>query len=141
MKKLIHILPFMESNEIKELAMKIINKEVKGVKILLLYPFLSGKDLDEIVDLMLEKKMGKELSTAIPFLSKESLNKIYEGVQAGEITGINETTFLPFLGKEKLKEMFDKLVKEAEENAGNDEDIDLDIDHEYFDLDDDEEDE
>ena len=138
MKKLVHVLPFMESEELKDLAKKIINKEIKGVKILLLYPFLKRDDLNEIVDLLLENKMERELEIAIPFLSDEKIIKLYERVQSGEITGIRETAFIPFLGKDKLKEMFDKLVKEANDNPEDSYD-ELDIKNGYFGLDDDDE--
>ena len=118
--KLENMMPFLESEDIKELAIKIINEEVKGIKLLKVFPFLSEKDLDEIINLLIEKGAGKELTYALPFVSKETLSRIYEGVKAGEITNIKEYSFYPFLGKEKIKEMFDMLVKEAESNTDED---------------------
>ena len=121
MSKLIHILPFMESEELRELALNIINEEVKGVKLVHLFPFLSNDDLDEIVDLLIEKKMGRQLTCVLPFVSKKTLNKIYEGVQEGKITDIKEHVMYPFLGKEKLKSMFNDLVKKAQKEAEEEE--------------------
>jgi hypothetical protein len=121
MSKLTKILPFMESEELKELAIKIINEEVKGVKFVVLLPFLSRSDLDEIIELLIEKKNSKYLRYCYPFCSKESIKKIYEGIKDGSIEGLKEETIFPFLGKDMLKGMFDKYVKDAEENYNPDE--------------------
>lgn len=115
--KLAHILPFMESNELKELALKIVNNEVEGVKIAIIYPFLSNEDLDEVVEALIKDNKGKELTQALPFVSEESLNKIFEAIKAGTIEGLKEQALYPFLGKDKIKEMFDILVKECQEKA------------------------
>ncbi len=124
MNKLVHMLPFMESNELKDLAIKIINKEVKGVRIVVLFPFLSGKDLNEVVDLMIEKKMGRELNKVIPFINEEKLNELYDAVKDGSIEGLEETYLFPFLGKDKLKSMFNDLVKKATEEADDEQEED-----------------
>lgn len=115
--KLAALLPFMESDDLKELALKIIEGEVKGVKLVILYPFLRGKDLDEIIDICLEKGYTKEVKHALPFVNQETIKKIYQGVKDGSIEGIKEHSIFPFLGRSELKEMFDELVKEATENA------------------------
>ena len=121
MSKLTHILPFMESEELKELALKIVNEEVKGVKLLHLFPFLSNEDLDEVVELLIEKGQGKQLTYVLPFVSKKTLNKIYEGIQEGKITGVKEQVMYPFLGKDKLKSMFNNLVEKATKEAEQEE--------------------
>jgi len=94
--KLIHLLPFMDKEELKELAAKIINGEAKGVNLVVLYPFLDRADLDELVDQLLEKQNYKPIYGA-----------------------------LPFLGKDKIKAMFDDIVKHATETgeAAADEDV------------------
>jgi hypothetical protein len=126
--KLTHILPFMETEELKDLAKKIINEEVKGVKLVTVFPFLSNEDLDEVVDLLIEKGKGKKLSYVLPFASKKTIKKIMDGVKDGSITGLKEHYLYPFLGNEELKSMFDKLVKEAQENAEDDDDDDDEAD-------------
>lgn len=124
--KLKYILPFMESKELKELAVNIINGEVKGVKLVIVFPFLSNSDLDEIVELLLEKKDGKNLTYSLPFVSSETIDKIYEGIKSGEIEGVKEKYLYPFLSQDKLRDMFNHLVSEATENACEDEEDDED---------------
>ena len=115
--KLIHILPFMETEELKALAIKIINEEVKGVKLVTVFPFLSHEDLDEVIELLIEKGKGKQLTYVLPFATENTIHKIFKGVKDGTIKGVREHAIYPFLAKEELKEMFNKLVKEADEHA------------------------
>ena len=122
MKKLVRILPFMDNEEIKELAYQIINEEVKGVRLVLLFPFLSNSDLDEIVDVLIEKKDAKKLQHAIPFASRETVDKIYKAVQAGEIEGLKESFLFPFLGKDQLKSMFKIFVEQAKNESDDESD-------------------
>jgi hypothetical protein len=70
---------------------------------------------------LIEKKNSKYLRYCYPFCSKESIKKIYEGIKDGSIEGLKEETIFPFLGKDMLKGMFDKYVKDAEENYNPDE--------------------
>lgn len=147
MKKLVMLLPFMEAEELKDLAMKIINKEVQGVKIMMLYPFLNSEDLNEVVNLCIEKGETKAINTAIPFLNKEMINKIYEGVKDGSIKGVKEHMLLPFLGKKMRKGLFDDLIKEAteyakahpeSENDDDDDDFNVYFKHKHHDSEDEE---
>jgi len=115
--KLTHILPFMETEELKTLAIKIINEEVKGVKLVTVFPFLSHEDLDEVIELLIEKGKGKQLTYILPFATKKTIQRILKGVKDGSIKGVREHALYPFLDKEELKEMFDKLVKEVDEHA------------------------
>lgn len=135
MKKLVRILPFMDNEEIKELAYQVINGEVKGVKLVLLFPFLTNTDLDEVVDLLIEKKDGKKLQYAVPFASRETVDKIYKAVQAGEITGLKESYLFPFLGKDQLKSMFKVFVKQASEDAENEKEPHVHVHHDDGDFD------
>lgn len=125
--KYTHILPFLEEEDIDELVEKILSGEVKCVKLMMLYPFLSRESLNKLVDHLIKKNKGKDLNRALPFISKVKVNEIYEAVQAGKITGINDYALIPFLGKSKIKEIFNKLVKEAKDF---DEDDDQDEDDE-----------
>jgi len=122
MSKLMHILPFMHNEELKELAYKILNDEVKGVKLHMLYPFLSKSDLEEIVKIMIEKGDTANLKYVLPFVSREIVDLIYQGIQEGKITGIKEHYLYPFLSKDKIKEMFDILVRKAAEDSDEEED-------------------
>ncbi len=121
--KLITLLPFMDSEDLKELADKILKKEVKGVPIVTLYPFLDSEELDEIIDKLVKEKGNKALYSALPFMSKKRLDKLYEDVKAGNLPGFKESTLLPFLGKDKIKDLFNDLVEKAQteglEDAGD----------------------
>ena len=134
MNKLNHILPFMESEELKELAIKVIKKEIKGVRLMMVLPFLSREDLDEIVDMLIENKQGKELNYVLPFVSLKKIEQIYQGVINGEIDGIRDSSLYPFLGKKQLKKLFNKLVIEAQSNPESDEDDDLDIEDDELEV-------
>lgn len=118
--KYTHLLPFMEREELKKIAYEIINEELKGVKLEALYPFLDEKTLDEIVDLLIEKKRKSSLVRIIPFISKEKIEKIYEAADSGEIPDFDTTMCLPFLESNKVKEIFRKLIKKASTEADDD---------------------
>jgi len=128
MSKLMHILPFMDNEDLKELANKIINNEVKGVKLHMLYPFLSRSDMDEIIEKMIEKGDASNLRYVLPFASREMIDKIYEAVKDGKVKGMKESSLYPFLGKDKLKDMFNILVSQAAEEADEDEEDEEDED-------------
>ncbi len=112
----------METKDIKELAYQVMNNEVKGVKLHVLYPFLDNETLDEIVVKLLELKKAKELKMTIPFISKKSVELIFEAVKNDELPDFKQEYLLPFLGHEKIKEMFNDLVKKASEEDEDDED-------------------
>ncbi len=118
--KYVTMLPFLSAEDLKELAFKVINGETKGVKLILLFPFLDTDTLDEIVEKLIVEKKGKELRGALPFVSKKIIGKIYSAVVNEELTGIRKEMLLPFLDQSQIKEMFEELVK----NAENEEDLD-----------------
>ncbi len=142
--KLISLLPFMENEEIKELALQILSGEVTGVKLVVLFPFLSSEGLDEVVDILIEKKQVKQLMTALPFISRDKVNELYDLCKSGELEDCNEMMFLPFLGKSKIKAMIKVIIKEAKEKAKNNDDddeveveVEVEIDEEDFETDED----
>ena len=138
MKKLVRILPFMDQEEIKELAFQVINNEVEGVKLVVLFPFINRETLEEIVDLLIDKNDGKNLTRILPFVSSDAVDKVYEAVKAGTVTGVKETYLFPFLGKSQLKSMFHAFVKEvdatarerkeSEKESDSEDEIDIDFD-------------
>lgn len=132
--KLISLLPFMDSEELNDLAKKIINNEVKGVSLSVLFPFLEDEDLDNLVDDLIKNNATKDLYRAIPFLSKERINDLYKKATSGELKGFKEETLIPFLGKNAIKEIFNNLVKEAMEKP--DSTVDEDLSDLYNDEDD-----
>jgi mannose/fructose-specific phosphotransferase system component IIA len=128
------ILPFMESEELRDLAFKIISGEQKGVKLVMLYPFLNNDHLEEVIDKCIEENYSKYINMALPFASSKTVRKIYEAVKEGTLTGINSNMLFPFLDKELRKSVFDDLIKKANESGTAEDD---DLDDEDFDLEDD----
>jgi hypothetical protein len=129
------ILPFMDSEELKELADQIVAGEVTNVSLTMVYPFLKSKHIEELIEQMTEKSSYKQIYTALPFLKKEAINRLYERVQNGELEGFKEEALIPFLGKSQLKDIFNKLVKEAKETDTVEDSVEV-----LFDQDEDEDD-
>ena len=124
--KYVTLLPFMDSEELSELAHKILNNEVKGVNIVTLYPFLDSELLDVIVDKMIELGETKKLTSILPFVSSKKINDIYQAIKSGTLKDVKEVYLLPFLDKATLKEMFYDLVKKAGEESSEDTDDEFD---------------
>lgn len=112
--KLMHVLPFMDSEEIKELADQILAGEVTNVSLTMVYPFLTSEYIEELIEKMTEERSYKQIYTALPFISKQAVNRLYERVQNGELKGFKEEALIPFLGKSNLKAIFKELIKKAE---------------------------
>ena len=103
-------LPFMNDEDLEELATKILSGDIKEVPLYKLYPFLSKSRLDQIVKEIIEKNDQDSLKHALPFVSKESLTFIREKIKEGALDGFDETHLLPFLDPEEVKRLFyDKL--------------------------------
>ena len=125
--KYTHLLPFMEKEELKNVAHQIINGELQGVKLVTLFPFLGKSALNEIVDILIEKKDSHNLKRAIPFMSREKVQIIYEAAEKGEIKDFNPAVCLPFLESEQIKKIFNDLIKKASSESTekvDDEDVD-----------------
>ncbi len=114
------LLPFMEKEELKEIALQVLNGELKGVKIEALFPFLGKDDLNEIVDKLIEKKEVKVLSRALPFVGQEKVEAIYQSAIDGNLPGFEVERCMPFLGSDRIKEIFKELVKNAAEEDDED---------------------
>ncbi len=119
--KYTHLLPFMDNEELKEVALQVLNGELQGVKLNRFFPFLNKEDLNEIVDKIIETKNTKLLNHAIPFMSKQKIGEIYEKAERGDIPDFNAEKCIPFLGSEKIKEIFKSLIKKASEEPDEDE--------------------
>lgn len=118
--KLMSILPFLDSEDLTELIEKIKNKEVEGVKFSHLYPFLNKKEVDELVDILVADGKSRDIYSALPFMSRDRLNKLYTEVKDGKLEGFSEEALLPFLGKDKIKEMVQDIIKNNKEDLDDD---------------------
>ena len=107
----------MEAEDLNELAKKIINNEVEGVHLQGLFPFLKKSDFEEIIGILIQKKDGKNLKYAIPFMSEETVNQLLVAIRNNEIDHISEEDLYPFLSKETIKELFETYLKEASKTS------------------------
>lgn len=113
--KLMSILPFLEAEDIKELIEKIKSKELKGVKFTQLYPFINDREVDELVDYLVEQGKTREVYSALPFMTDARLDRLQTEVSEGKLEGFKEEALLPFLGTNKIKEMVQELIKNSVE--------------------------
>ena len=111
--KYTNLLPFMEEEELREVANEIISGELKGVKLQTLFPFLGREDLHEIVDKLIEKGETSAIQSAIPFISKDKVLDIYNAARDGKLPNFDASRCLPFLSSDKIKEIFRELAKNA----------------------------
>ena len=134
--KYTHLLPFMDKEELKKTAIAVINGDLKGVKLGVLFAFLGREAMDEVVNLLIEKKDSVHLKRAIPFMSIEKVQKLYEAAEKGEIKDFNPTVCLPFLGSDEIKKIFGELIKKASMEVSDDEESDEDDDEDDEDIED-----
>jgi len=118
------LLPFMDKEELKSIALKVVNGELPGVKLERLFPFLGRENLHEIVDQLIVTKNSKSISAALPFLGKEKVKDIYEKALNGDLPDFDIQRCLPFIGSDKIKELFEALAKKAADEPNDDDDDD-----------------
>ena len=104
-------LPFMNDEDLEELADKILSKEVTEVPLRKLYPFLSKQRLNELVTQMIEQNDQENLKHALPFISQDAIKQIRDKINEGKLEGFDESHLLPFMSPEEVKEMFYEKLK------------------------------
>jgi len=120
------LLPFLDSEDIADVANKIIAGELKGIKLSALYPFLDDEALSTMLEFLIKEKRYKEIYSAVPFMTTEKINQLYETVENGGLEGFKTSYLIPFMSRKKIKEIFEDLVKKAENEASEDDDDDDD---------------
>ena len=105
-------LPFMNDEDLEELADKILSNEVTEVPLYKLYPFLSKHKLEEIVEQLIEKNDHDHLKHALPFISENTIHLIREKITEGKLEGFDESHLLPFMNPTEIKELFYAKLKE-----------------------------
>lgn len=106
MSNIASMLPFLEEEEVNELAKRILeseNGEWKGVKIDSVLPFLSDNIVDELCLKSIEK--GKGYEKFLPFLSNEGMHGIVMDVIEGR-RNIELNAMYPFMDEEDIKRVF-----------------------------------
>lgn len=125
------LLPFLDKEDLADVANKIISGELKGLKLSTLYPFLDAETLNTMIEFLIKEKRYKDIYGAVPFMSTEKINELYEAVAKGGLEGFKASYLIPFMSRKKIKEIFEVLVKKAENEPDEEEDdfdVDVDID-------------
>lgn len=108
-------LPFMDQEDLEELVEKIKTGEVTEVPLYKLFPFLSKKTLDTLVDYMIEQQDNKNLTRSLPFISTDSLDKIKQAIDEGKLKDFDDTRLLPFMDSSSIKDLFYAKLKKQKE--------------------------
>lgn len=151
--KIRNMLPFLDTEEVDLLLEKVAEKEIEGIRLEELLPFVSSKKLTEVYRKMAAS--GKfdtsrfNKTSFFPFLPREALHLLVEDYVSGKIASLPDSV-LPFLSSEDIKVLMkyelnkkfsDAAQKEERENASKeDKDGDDDDDEEHDDEEDEEHD-
>lgn len=111
------MLPFLEEEEVNELAKRIMESENgkwKGVQMEAVLPFLDSGIVDELCRKCMEK--GRDYTEFLPFLSEEGMHEIVTDVIEGKLA-IELDAMYPFMDEKEIKRVFYfYLEKEEAEN-------------------------
>ncbi len=67
-----------------------------------LLPFVDDETLDRMVDQDLEKGHGADLKYMLPFMDEETVAKLFRKALDGQLAGLDLTALLPFMDDEEL---------------------------------------
>lgn len=106
------MLPFLDEDDLEELANKILDSEeneFKGVTIGEVLPFLD----DDVVDKMFFKAIlnNKDYIKFLPFVSEKALHTLVVKYFNGEIKNIDIDKIYPFLNEDDIKYIFRKFME------------------------------
>lgn len=105
---LVSLLPFLDDEELDEIAKMIIDnhEDLKGLKLSTIFPFLKEEQCDAIFNAKMSSLSQSEISSIIPFVSKKVLSKLVDEYLAGRLPKVNMNALYPFLDKEDIKRIF-----------------------------------
>ncbi len=118
--KLLQILPFLDDDDIHEIAEDILNDpdNYYGLNLCAIMPFLSENDSDALflkIALDTDKKYEHSLTSLAPFVSEKCLSKLVDKYIAGEIQDVNMDELYPFLSSKDIKCLFKYIVSKKDE--------------------------
>ncbi|MGI6782533.1 MAG: hypothetical protein ACOX56_06970 [Acholeplasmataceae bacterium] len=107
-KTLVSLLPFLDDEELDEIADMIINdhEDLRGLKLATIFPFLSEEKCDAIFLAKMTSLNQNEISSIVPFVSQKTLSSLVDQYIAGNLTKVNMNVIYPFLDKEDIKRIF-----------------------------------
>jgi hypothetical protein len=116
--KIKNMLPFLEDEELAELAKKIVSSptgEVQGVKLEDLLPYMDDDDIDEMM--MEAFKNGENVDCFLPFASDDGIEDVIDLALAGKDM-VSLKNFLPFADDETIEKIADKALLNGGTFAG-----------------------
>jgi hypothetical protein len=106
------MLPFLEDNELKELAAKVLaspNGIYEGVTVHDLAIFLEEEDVETLASSLLDKGEDEQASSLAPFMSDKGVNKLLQmALSKGD--GRLVKKLLPFVDDDEVDELFAKAI-------------------------------
>jgi len=111
------MLPFLEDEELEELAKKIQKSpsgEYQGLTLSNLLPFLDDDVVDEMF--ILELRAGHDVHKFLPFVSDEILSSATNEFIQGKITSFPLKQALPFMEDEDVTKIAKKCLESGEES-------------------------
>jgi hypothetical protein len=109
--KLKLLLPFLEEEELQQLAEKIAaspDGEYEGIRAVELLPFLEEEDVDRL--LLSSYEHGAKLTNFYPFASEKGLSALLDEVLKREDYAFDIRTLLPFLSEEDIQRMMNEIL-------------------------------
>lgn len=118
--KLVQILPFLDDEDLHEIAEDILSDPAKyeGLNLSCVMPFLDEKDCDALflkIALDTDKKDEHSLVSLAPFVSEECLSKLLDKFVSGELQDIDMDELYPFLSSKDVKRLFKYIVSKKDE--------------------------
>lgn len=118
--KLLQILPFLDDDDIHEVAEDILSDPDKycGLNLCEIMPFLSEKDCDALflrIALDTDNKYEYSPTSLAPFVSEKCLSMLVDKYIAGELQVIDMDELYPFLSSKDVKRLFKYIVSKKDE--------------------------
>lgn len=118
--KLLQILPFLDDDDIHEVAEDILSDPDKycGLNLCEIMPFLSGKDCDALflrIVLDTDNKYEYSPTSLAPFVSEKCLSMLVDKYIAGELQVVDMDELYPFLSSKDVKRLFKYIVSKKDE--------------------------
>lgn len=120
-RNIIAMLPFLDKEELHEIAMGIIEgkEEYQDLNLVCVAPFLDDTDCDMIFTYLVQSedhRLKKQVYGFVPFVSKEFLTCLVDSFLEGKNQNIEMDRLYPFMSNKDLKRLFDYYIKKRKEN-------------------------
>ncbi len=110
------MLPFLDGESKEKLVTAILNKKCSDIELIHVVPFLDKEQINNLYQKFLTKEYDIDIISLLPFLDEDSIEDLYNKVINKEITDIDETVILPFLSSDKVKKLFTEYLDKISQN-------------------------